>query len=83
MICANTWFDNLILQVAAGKSKECLLVSSAMAWEIPGPDTIRAVIRLAWASCSGNLHLMDLDLLNQRLGDVQPSQDDILGRIYN
>lgn len=54
-----------------------------MAWEIPGPDTIRAVIRLAWASCSGNLHLMDLDLLNQRLGDVQPSQDDILGRIYN
>ncbi|XP_046668911.1 probable ubiquitin carboxyl-terminal hydrolase FAF-X isoform X3 [Homalodisca vitripennis] len=70
--------ENYAEQVASGEYGECPLVAAAMAWEIPGADTIRAVIRLAWASCFGNLHLLDHDLFNQQLGNSQPSPDDIL-----
>ncbi|XP_054272313.1 probable ubiquitin carboxyl-terminal hydrolase FAF-X isoform X2 [Macrosteles quadrilineatus] len=70
--------DNYAAQVTSGQLGDCPLVAAAVAGEIPGPDTIRAVIRLAWASCAGNLHLMDHVLMNLRIGDTQLCQDDVL-----
>lgn len=64
------------------ETREVPLVMSAMSWEVPGVETVRAVIRLAWASCSGNLHLLDHDLLNLRIGDTVPSPDDVFGNSY-
>ena len=58
------------------------MINAAMQWELPGSETIRAIIRLAWASCAGNLHLLDLgmtDELHDRLADGTPQPEDILG----
>ncbi|RZF36782.1 hypothetical protein LSTR_LSTR013963 [Laodelphax striatellus] len=68
-------------QVLTNNKTECAMMAAALAWQLPGAETIKAVINMAWVARSGNLHLLDVadkDQLHDRLIENAAQHDDIL-----
>lgn len=79
-----------VQMLSAGVADIEPMLRQAMAWEMPDMVTVRAIIRLAWASSSGGLELLNatpeelhavyLPPHGQEEGaDLQPDTEDVLG----
>nr|CAD7589819.1 unnamed protein product [Timema genevievae] len=86
---------SVALKLAQGMAEQILMASSegerarpmflqALSWELPNMSTVRAVIRLAWASSSGNLQLLNASpeelhrMHDHRTATRLPDTEDVL-----
>nr|CAD7574966.1 unnamed protein product [Timema californicum] len=86
---------SVALKLAQGLAEQILMASSegerarpmflqALSWELPNMSTVRAVIRLAWASSSGNLQLLNASpedlhrMHDHRTATRLPDAEDVL-----
>ncbi|XP_075236606.1 ubiquitin carboxyl-terminal hydrolase-like faf isoform X2 [Lycorma delicatula] len=68
-------------QVLLNYKTENTMMAMALSWQMPGQDTIKALMRMAWVACSGNLHLLDeteKEQFHDRLMENVAQHDDIL-----
>ncbi|XP_039296311.1 LOW QUALITY PROTEIN: probable ubiquitin carboxyl-terminal hydrolase FAF-X [Nilaparvata lugens] len=63
------------------KSTRCVMLDAALAWQLPGAETIKAVMQMAWVARAGNLHLLQVtDIIESATANSAAAQhDDILG----
>ncbi|XP_049853945.1 probable ubiquitin carboxyl-terminal hydrolase FAF-X isoform X1 [Schistocerca gregaria] len=60
-----------------------LMFLQALQWDLPDINTIRAVVRLAWAASSGSLHLLnaspeELHQMHDKMSTKVPDTEDVL-----